>query len=139
MFFKGGKSLCCVHIFSPIAKLRASVSMSRAEFWVVLSKAMRSRKCRSLASYLSGCSQRGLLRGVFPWGFLKPARLATGRNHSVFLRGPIHVYCSTFLLSYVLERDLLSLEIQPAADLRAPRSSPYQSKVLVSRKYLVCA
>lgn len=70
-------------------------------------------------------SQRGL-QGVFPWGFLKPARSAAGRgrNHSGFLQGSVHVYCSAFLLTFLLACDLPSLEIHPAADLHTPCSAP---------------
>ena len=56
-----------------------------------------------------------------------------------FLQGPIR--CSAFLLSFLLEWDLLSREIHPAADLHTPLSdtlslhisSPYKSEVCLAR------
>lgn len=91
----------------------------------MLSKRMRSRNAEVLLAPICS-SQRGLLQGVFPWGFLKPARLAAGRgrNHSVFLQGSVRVYCSAFLLSFMLAWDFLSLKSHPAEDLHTPHFPP---------------
>lgn len=127
------------------------MSMSRADFRFVLTGYVKSRKCRSLASYLSGSRQHGFLHDVFSIGLLKACQIgncqqqeslsfSTGSNICLLF------YLSQYLSSFLLDCDLLILEIHPAVELHRPHMNivslhlcpPYQLKVCIDESIVSC-
>lgn len=127
------------------------MNMSRADFWFVLTRHVKSRKCRSLTSYLSGSRQHGFLRDVFSIGLLKACQIgnchqqeslsfSTGSNICLLF------YLSQYLSSFLLDCDLLILEIHPAVELHRPHMNivslhlcpPYQLKVCIDESIVSC-
>lgn len=127
------------------------MNMSRADFWFVLTRHVKSRKCRSLTSYLSGSRQHGFLRDVFSIGLLKACQIgnchqqeslsfSTGSNICLLF------YLSQYLSSFLLDCDLLIFEIHPAVELHRPHMNivslhlcpPYQLQVCIDESIVSC-